>query len=284
MGTLVGHVLPGFGFFVIGLWHLINHSLLHAKNPNNYTAGMWFPTSKTRHLELYLMMFGSSASIFMELFGRPAKHQPLDLDGTIPTDHLHNFEHASISLSIFIYAIFAIILDKVKPHAEYPLLLYIGSIAFAQDLLLFHLRSTDHMGIQGQHHWLLQLVIAVCLITTILGIHYKKSFINSFVRSVSIMFQGIWMFLMGIVLWIPKFTFKGCYLSYEEGHYIERCLDDKSLQRAKAIANHQFCWFLTGVVIFSIVLYLALMGPNIFSYTSLLLMSLGIEFFSYAAF
>ncbi|KAK6937029.1 Protein of unknown function DUF716 [Dillenia turbinata] len=211
-----------------------------------------------RYLELYLMMFGSSASIFMELFGGPAKHQPLDQDGTIPIVHLHNFEHASISLSIFIYAIFAIILDKVKPHAEYPFLIYIGSIAFAQELLLFHLHSTDHMGIEGQYHWLLQLVIAVCLITTILGIHYRKSFINSFVRSVGIMFQGIWMNLLGIVLWIPTFTYKGCYLSYEEGHYIERCHDDKSLQRAKAIANLQFCWFLTGVVIFSIVLYLVL--------------------------
>ncbi|KAK6934846.1 hypothetical protein RJ641_035001 [Dillenia turbinata] len=104
-----------------------------------------------RHLELYLMMLGSSASIFKELFGGPAKHQPLDPDGTIPTVHLHNFEHASISLSIFIYAIFAIILDKVKPHVGYPLLLYIGSIAFAQELLLFHLHSTDHTGIEVEN-------------------------------------------------------------------------------------------------------------------------------------
>ncbi|KAK6925729.1 Protein of unknown function DUF716 [Dillenia turbinata] len=122
-------------------------------------------------------------------------------------------------------------LDKVKPHAEYPLLLYIGSAAFVQELLVFHLHSTDHMGIEGQYHWLLQLVMVVCLITTILGIHYKKSFINSIVKFVSIMFQGICMNLLGIVLWIPK---------------------------AKAIANLQFCWFLTGVVIFSTVLYLVL--------------------------
>ena len=75
MGTLVGHVAPGFGFFALGLWHLLNHLKLHALNPNYYTSMPWFPTSKKRYLELYLIMVGCSMSISisMELFIGPAR-------------------------------------------------------------------------------------------------------------------------------------------------------------------------------------------------------------------
>ncbi|KAK7829384.1 hypothetical protein CFP56_029434 [Quercus suber] len=92
MGTLVGHVAPGFGFFIIGLWHLYNHIKLYAQYPNSYTSLPWFPTSKIRYFELFLIMGGCVASIAMELFISPDRHQPFDSDGTIPSNHLHNFE------------------------------------------------------------------------------------------------------------------------------------------------------------------------------------------------
>ena len=89
MGSLVGHVLPGLGFFLFGLWHLFNNIKLHAQNPHSYTSQPWFPTSKIRYLELFLIMIGSSISISMELFIGPARHHPFDVDGTIPSYHLH---------------------------------------------------------------------------------------------------------------------------------------------------------------------------------------------------
>ncbi|KAK3034215.1 LOW QUALITY PROTEIN: hypothetical protein RJ639_032795 [Escallonia herrerae] len=66
MGIKVGHVGPGFGFFLIGLWHLINHIKLHSLHPNSYRSLPWFPTSKIRYLELFLIMGGSFLSISME--------------------------------------------------------------------------------------------------------------------------------------------------------------------------------------------------------------------------
>ncbi|KAK6937033.1 Protein of unknown function DUF716 [Dillenia turbinata] len=258
MGTLVGHVAPGFGFFVIGLWHLLNHIKLHAQSPSTYTSLAWFPTSKMRYLELYLIMFGCIASISMELFIGPDRHQPFDPDGTIPSNHLHNFEHSAISLAFFTYAAFAIILDKVKPKAEYALLQVLGAVAFAQQLLLFRLHSTDHTSVEGQYHSLLQLVICVSLATTLLGINYRKSFINSFVRSASIVFQGLWFMVMGFMLWTPQLMFKGCHMNMEEGHLVERCDGDKYVHRAKALVNLQFSFFLILVTIFSTTLYLFL--------------------------
>ena len=112
MGSLIGHVAPGVGFVVMGLWHLINHIKLHATHPNTYSAPPWFPSAVSRRLELYLIMAASTASIAMELFN----HQPFGpLDyGSIPASarHLHNLEHASISLAFFAYALLALLLDR----------------------------------------------------------------------------------------------------------------------------------------------------------------------------
>ncbi|XP_059665042.1 uncharacterized protein LOC132311233 [Cornus florida] len=259
MGSLVGHVAPGFGFFAIGLWHLLNHIKLHALHPNSYTSLPWFPTSKLRYLELFLIMGGSFMSIAMELFIGPSKHQPLDSDGTIPSYHLRNFEHSSISMSLFVYAAFAILLDRIGPKAQYGLTLFLGAIAFGQQLLVFHFHSTDHMGVEGQYHLLLQIVISVSLTTTLMGIGYPKSFTVNFLRSLSILFQGVWFMVMGFMLWTPELVPKGCFLNLEDGHIVVRCHDEEALERAKSLVNLQFSWYLIVVTIFAISIYLALM-------------------------
>ncbi|XP_059669613.1 uncharacterized protein LOC132314821 [Cornus florida] len=272
MGSLVGHVAPGFGFFVIGLWHLLNHIKLHVLHPNSYTSLPWFPTSKLRYLELFLIMGGSSMSIAMELFIGPQQHQPLDFDGTIPSNHLHNFEHSSISMTFFVYAAFAILLDRIGPKAQYGLTQFLGAIAFGQQLLLFHLHSADHMGVEGQYHLLLQIVIFVSLTTTLMGIGYPKSFMVSFVRSLSILFQGVWFMFMGFMLWTPELIPKGCFMNLEEGHVVVRCHDHEALERAKSLVNLQFSWYLIGVAIFGISIYMALMkihGKSTVDYQSL---------------
>ncbi|XP_058200454.1 uncharacterized protein LOC131315314 [Rhododendron vialii] len=257
MGTLVGHVAPGFGFFVIGLWHLLNHIKLHAQNPNSYKSKPWFPASKLKYLELFLIMGGCSASIAMELFIGPERHQPLDDDLTIPSNHLHNFEHSIISLTFFLYAAFAIVFDKVAPKkTQFSLTQLLGAAAFGQQLLVFHLHSSDHMGVEGEYHLLLQLVISVALVTTLMGIGYPNSFLISFVRSISIVSIGLWLAVMGFMLWTPEFIPKGCFMHLEEGHKVVRCHDDEALDRAKSLVNIEFSWYMILVIVSSMCLYL----------------------------
>ncbi|CAL9111205.1 unnamed protein product [Musa textilis] len=259
MGTLVGHVAPGFGFLVIGLWHLVHHIRLYSINPNSYVAPPWFPSPLLgRHLELMLIMFGSVASISMDLFIGPEAHQPFDADGTIPSNHLHNFEHASISLTFLIYAAFAVALDRAKLRNRDSLTQLLGAVAFSQQLLMFHLHSADHMGVEGQYHRLLQLVIVVSLATTLIGIGRPRSFLVSFVRSASIAFQGVWFIIMGYVLWTPSLIPKGCFMNMEVGHYVVRCRSDEALDRAKSLVNLQFSWCLAAMAVLSMLLYLFL--------------------------
>ncbi|XP_038726267.1 transmembrane protein 45A-like [Tripterygium wilfordii] len=259
MGTMVGHVAPGLGFFLLGLWHLFNHIKLYSLRPKTYTSSPWFPTSKMRYIELYFIMTGSSISVAMELFIGPTKHQPLDTDGTIPSSHLHNFEHSLISTTFFVYATFAIILDKMSPKAvKRDLTLLIGVIAFAQEFLLFHLHSTDHVGLEGQYHWLLQLVIFVSLATTILGLGLQKSFLVSFVRSFSILFQGVWFIVLGFMLYTPALIPKGCYLCYEDGRLLAACHTQEALHRAKSLVNIQFSSYLILITMLCMLFYLVL--------------------------
>ncbi|KAJ4831164.1 hypothetical protein Tsubulata_030969 [Turnera subulata] len=261
MGSLAGHVLPGLAFVIMGLWHLFNHIKLHSLGPNFYTSTPWFPTSKSRYLELYFIMVGTSISVSMELFIGPAKHHPFDVDGTIPSNHLRNVEHSLISMSFFVYAAFAIVLDKIKPKAQRAnLTQLVGAIAFSQQLLLFYLHSTDHKGLEGQYHLFLQLLVAISLTTTLMGIGMPASFMVSFVRSFSILFQGLWFIVMGYMLWTPALIPKGCRLHSDDGHKIVSCASEEALHRAKSLVNIQFSWFFIGITVFVVSFYLALVG------------------------
>ncbi|KAG0543910.1 hypothetical protein BDA96_02G229500 [Sorghum bicolor] len=256
MGTLVGHVAPGAGFLLIGLWQLFSHIRLFLLRPSSYSAPVWFPAPGVRHLELILIIIGAAMSILMELVIGPAKHQPFDDDGTIPSDHLHNFEHASISLALLVFAAVTIHLDRVKAPLRDAVSQLVAAAAFAQQLLIFHLHSADHMGVEGQFHWLLQTVIAVTLATTLLGIPYPRSIVVSLVRSASLVLQGVWFVVMGVMLWTPALIPKGCFLNLEEGHDVVRCRTDEALDRAKSLVNLQFSWYLTGTVVFVVLFYL----------------------------
>ncbi|KAG5517704.1 hypothetical protein RHGRI_038177 [Rhododendron griersonianum] len=257
MGNLGGHVGSGFGFFIIGLWHLLNHIKLHAQNPNSHKPLLWFPTQKLRYLELYLIMGGSTVFIALELFITPQRHQPLDTDFTIPSNHLHNFEHSVMALAFFTYAAFAVLLDRMAPRkTRHSLTQLLGAVAFGQQLLVFHHHSADHVGVEGEYHLLLQLVVSIALITTLMGCGYPKSFLISFVRSMSILFIGVWLTVIGFMLWTPELIPKGCFMKLEEGRRVVRCHNDEALERAKSLVVIEFSWYLVLVIISSMCLYL----------------------------
>ncbi|KAG9459861.1 hypothetical protein H6P81_004369 [Aristolochia fimbriata] len=258
MGIVVGHVAQGLGFLLVGLWHLFNHAKLHAQRPNSFNSSPWFPSPFfARHLELYLIMAATSTFISTELFLGQTSHQPLDPDGTIPYNHLHNFEHSTISFSFFAYAALAVVFDRVlRPPAREALTQSLAALAFAQELLLFHLHSTDHVGVEGRYHALLQLVVFVSVVTTLMGIRYPGSFLTGFVRSVSVAFQGVWLVVLGVMIWTPSLVPKGCALYREEGRLVTRCDSQGALDRAKSLANLQFCWVSWGMAILAVVFYL----------------------------
>ncbi|XP_054782280.1 uncharacterized protein LOC129289529 [Prosopis cineraria] len=261
--SMDGHVVLGFGFITIGLWHLFNHIKLHALRPTSSSTfcstNFWFPTPKFRYLELIFIIVSSTIFIALELFISPSHHQPFDPDGSIPSTHLHNLEHSSMSLAFFIYASFAIALDLTPSYkAQKELTHLLAAIAFAQELLLIHFHSSDHRGPEGQYHLLAQFLDFVSLATTLMGIGLRYSFMVCFLRSLSIMFQGVWLMVMGLMLWTPGLIPKGCFLNLEDGHYVVRCSNEETLQRARSLVNIQFSWIFIAVVVFAVSFYIVL--------------------------
>ncbi|XP_051220097.1 uncharacterized protein [Lolium perenne] len=250
--SLVGHVASGAGFLVIGLWQLFNHIRLFALRPSSYVAPVWFPARGVRHLELMLIIVGAATFILLELFVSPRKHQPFDDEGSIPSVHLHNLEHASIALALLLFAAVTIHMDRVGAPMRETLSQLVAAAALTQELLLFHLHSSDHVGVEGQFHWLLQPIIAVTLAATLLWFPCPRSF------AASIVFQGVWLIVMGVMLWTPDLVSKGCFLNLEAGRAVVRCHADEALARAKSLVNLQFSWYLTGIELFVVVLYLQL--------------------------
>nr|KYP56217.1 hypothetical protein KK1_002454 [Cajanus cajan] len=196
--------------------------------------------------------------IALELFISPLHHQPFDPDGTIPSNHLHNFEHSSMAMSFLVYAIFALVLDKKCSKAQHELTHFLGAVAFAQQFLLIRFHTRDHVGPESQYHFFLQLLILVSLATTLMGIGFPKSFLVKFVRSVSIIFQGVWLMMTGFLLWTPGFQAKGCVTHLKE--YLVTCKDDEALHRATTLVNIQFSWMLIGVTLFALSFYLVMVG------------------------
>jgi hypothetical protein len=211
-------------------------------------------------MELVAIIAGSCLSILAELFIGPRRHQPLADDWSIPQEHLNNFEHSSISLFFLIYASVALYAEVRQLTVPPGALHVIAALAFSQELLLFHLHSADHMGAEGHYHWLLQLIIAVSLSTTLLEVPFQQSFLVAIVRSASLVFQGAWFIHMGFMLWIPALVPKGCQMQRTEGHDVVKCASHDATMRAKALANLQFNWYLAGIVVFTIILYSKMAG------------------------
>ncbi|KAG6790966.1 hypothetical protein POTOM_000075 [Populus tomentosa] len=167
---------------------------------------------------------------------------------------LHSLHPNSYTSSLW----FPVTRPRTRAKAKCGLTHLLGAAAFGQQLLMFHLHSTDHKGLEGQYHLPLQLVVSISLVTTLMGIGFPRSFLVSFVRSLSVLFQGVWFMVMGFMLWTPRLIPKGCSLYNDDGHKILRCASEEALHRAKSLVNIQFGWLVVGLTIFAITLYLHL--------------------------
>lgn len=97
----------------------------------------------------------------------------------------------------------------------------------------------------------------VCLFSTLLSIWLPKSFMLCYIRSLGVIFQGLWLIVTGFMLWTPDFAPKGC--SMKKGHFgrnVIKCDDHESLHRGKALVNILFSWFFIGMMVFGVVCYL----------------------------
>ncbi|RVW61268.1 hypothetical protein CK203_020707 [Vitis vinifera] len=115
------------------------------------------------------------------------------------------------------------------------------NLCFWSRTFLAPFHSTDHVGLEGHYHWLLQLIVLVSLVAALAATSFPTSFPAALVLSTAVVFQGCWFMNMGFMLWVPEFVPKGCKVqltfSSDSMHGAVACGSHDADLRARALAN-----------------------------------------------
>lgn len=259
MGTFVGHIVPGLALIFLGLWHMFNTvNAYYLKGKVHYHSRFWYPFNnfsfKFRYMELVSIVTFSIFAITMQVFDLYNLKFLFVMDG---------LEHATMFLHLAIYASIALVVELT--HMPEVLTWFLGALVasvFSQEFFLLHFHSTDHIGLEGHYHWLLQVIVLVSLISSVAMASFTNSILPAFVLSVSVLFQGCWFINMGFMLWVPWLVPRDCMSRLMEDandmHGAVTCVTDAALSRATALANIQFSLLLAGIMIVAACLCLIL--------------------------
>lgn len=249
MGKFLEHLVAGSAVAFLGLWHTFNTVRAYYDEPAKFLSRSWYPFKsplrKLESLELILILSFSILSIFVQI---------LDLNSVHFSFKLHNLEHATMFLHLAVFAGFTLFAEL--GNLSEILHCFSGILAssvFAQELFLLHYHSTDHVGVEGHYHWLFELIVCVSLLSAMAATISPTNFPASLVLSISIILQGCWFMIMAFMLWIPDFVSQGCSTQIDDTrskHGAVICQSPEADFRARALANLQFSWMVSGVMIF----------------------------------
>ncbi|KZV39112.1 hypothetical protein F511_33563 [Dorcoceras hygrometricum] len=252
MGTFLGHLVPGMAIIFLGLWHMINNVHLYYLNGSTkFRLRYWYPFKspwhKLDHVELITVMCLSILAILIQLFDLQSPHLSFKLD---------NIEHSTMFLHLLIFEGFTLF-SEINHLSEMMLRVsgILVSSVFGMELFLLHFHSTDHIGLEGHYHWLMQLIVCISLFASLSATTFPTNFPIASILSVSVVFQGCWFINMGSMLWVPKLVPQGCSMETPDatngimqGAIV--CETNMADSRARALANLQFCWIFAAILIF----------------------------------
>ncbi|KMT11444.1 hypothetical protein BVRB_5g107680 [Beta vulgaris subsp. vulgaris] len=247
MGSFKGHIVPGTLFLLVGLWHMWCSVYRYVTSPKTFRIRVWNPVpgfgGRLKYLELYMVVIGAFIDLCIELVYAP--HLKYFVDGILNPSHMNNFEHSGMLIMFFIFGLTALISVKtsILPLPDGALTL-IAATAFTSEYLLFYFHSTNHKGLEGYYHYILVLLIGLCVITSVAGTLVPSSFPVDLSNSIAITLQGLWFYQTAFTLYGPMMP-EGCQLKGDD----IVCHSKLSQTRGELLANFQLFLMVIGVFV-----------------------------------
>ncbi|UJR09507.1 hypothetical protein I4U23_013745 [Adineta vaga] len=212
MGSLVGHLVPGSIFILIGLWWIYSAWLRYyvcrrRQRPFYVTTAFSFhccgPRVAKLPIEAFFVLFGTTLGILIELIAGFNRVVDPETGHVTYYEGANNLQHFAMYFMFFLVGIIEILL-----YYRFPLPKYFdvvaGCLAFSSEALLFYFHGHARDPVEIQLH--VFLVMAICA-TVICGVfeitQQEKTLYPTLMRAYFTVLQGSWFYTTAFLLYSP---------------------------------------------------------------------------------